>query len=431
MSLKEIIVNTLRNEVVPAMGCTEPAAVALAAAKAKEIINFNSLNKAYVLVSANIYKNGLGVGIPNTNEVGLDIAAALGITGGKSEKGLSVLEGLSAEEVNNAKKLLQENKMKLGIKDTYDKIYVEVLLESDNGYSKVIIREKHTKFVYIDRNGEILLEQYNKTVKKEGTLDELFKSSIKNIIREIEGMNYEELEFLLEGLEMNERIAEKALAKSFGIGVGAGIYENIKKGILSDDLINYAMMYTGAGADARMSGLNMPVMSSNGSGNNGLTAILPIVAYKKKFNVENEKVVKALAISHIINCYIKKYIGRLSALCACGVSAATGASAAIAWLMGANYDQIDGAVKNMVANLSGMICDGAKVGCALKLATSASTAVQCAILALNNNIVPSRNGIVAESAEESIKNLGILGNEGMTITDKVILDIMQHMENAV
>lgn len=431
MNLKEIIIDTLKKEVVPAMGCTEPVAVALACAKAKEIIKYNSLKKVEILVSPNIYKNGLCVGIPNTNEIGLDISGALGITGGKCEKDLRVLEGLTCEEVVEAKKLINENTIMLGIKDTSDKVYVEVILKADTGNSKVVIRERHNNFVYLESNGEVLLQEDYKFEGKENNSNKIYESNIREIIQEIDSIEYEELKFLYEGLEMNEKIAETALVKKLGMGVGSGFYENMKKGIMADDLINNAMMYTAAAADARMSGLNKPVMSSNGSGNNGLTAILPLVAYTKKYDVEDEKIVKALAISHVVNCYIKNYIGRLSALCGCGVAAATGASAAIAWLMGGSYDQIDGAIKNMVANLSGMICDGAKVGCALKLATAGATAVQSAILAINDSIVPTRNGIIAESAEETIRNLGTLGNDGMTITDKVILGIMQQMKSAV
>jgi len=226
---------------------------------------------------------------------------------------------------------------------------------------------------------------------------------------------------------MNEKIAAAGLKKKLGIGVGYDMNQWINNGMLSDDLLNNAMMLTAAGADARMSGINMPVMSSNGSGNNGLTAILPIVAYNNKFPQNEEKLIKGLAISHIINCYIKSYIGRLSALCGCGVAAATGASAAITWIMGGDYKQVDGAIKNMIANISGMICDGAKGSCALKVSTSASVAIQSALLAINNTITFEKNGIIAETAEETIKNLAWISTEGMVKTDRVILDIMKNM----
>lgn len=429
MTIKKNILDTLKNEVLPAMGCTEPVAVALACSRAKELLEYNSIKKVDILVSPNIYKNGLCVGIPYTDEIGLNIAGALGITGGESVKDLSVLEGLNDDDVKSAKDLIEKDIINLGIKDTDQKVYVEVLFVTDQGYSKVIIKDKHNNFVHIEVNNEVVLHSESEDDSSSKNDNSLYNLKIRDIIKTIEDMRFSDLEFLMDGIEMNAKIADIALDKTLGMGVGSGFNKNIKDGLISDDFINNAMMLTAAGADARMSGLSLPVMSSNGSGNHGLTAILPIVAYKRKYDVDNERIVKALAISHIVTGYIKNYTGRLSSLCGCGVAAATGASAAISWLMNANYDQIDGTIKNMVANISGMICDGAKVGCALKLATAASTAVQSSLLAINDNIVPPRNGIVAEDVEETIRNLGVLGTDGMTITDKVILKIMQNMDN--
>ncbi|GAA0182054.1 L-serine ammonia-lyase, iron-sulfur-dependent, subunit alpha [Clostridium sediminicola] len=428
MELNNIILQTLKEEVVPAMGCTEPVAVALACAKARELINYNEINRIKVFVSPNIYKNGLAVGIPNTNEVGLDIAAAIGIVSGGSEKGLEVLSGIKEEQVDDANNLLKSGKLSLDIKDSKEKIYIEVHFITDKGTSKVIIKKKHNQFVYLEKQGEVIFDEMHSDRQTNESKNILYNFEITEIIKEIEKLSYTDIEFMLEGLDMNEKVAMIGLSRKVGMGVGFSFYENIKKGILSDDLMNSAMMLTAAASDARMSGISLPVMSSNGSGNNGLTAILPILAYSKKFNVENEKLAKALAISHIVNSYIKYYIGRLSALCGCGVAAGTGASVAIAWLMGADEERINGTIKNMLASTSGMICDGAKVGCALKLATSASTAIQSALLAVSNNIVPVKNGIIGETAEETIKNLQMLSNEGMSITDNVILNIMKKMQ---
>jgi L-cysteine desulfidase len=431
MELKTLIVDTLKKEVVPAMGCTEPVAVALACAKAKELLIFDELMEVKVYVSPNIYKNGMCVGIPNTGEVGLEIAAALGLTGGKSEKDLRILEGLSIQEIQSAKKLLEHDMVYIGMKDVPDRIYVEVCLKADSGTVEVMIRERHNQFVSIKVDGHEILNINSEEIREVDREPMIYDYGIQDILLGIEELAYDQISFLLEGLYMNEKVARAALDQEMGMGVGSGLYESIRNGILSDDLMNQAMMLTAAGADARMSGFSMPVMSSNGSGNNGLTTILPIAAYRNKFHVSEEKLAKALAMSHMINGYIKEHIGRLSALCGCGVASSTGAAVAIAWLMGANHRQIDGVIKNMIANISGMICDGAKVGCALKLATAASTAVQSAILALGNKVVPARNGIVADTAEETIKNLGRLGQDGMGTTDRVILKIMNEMQAAL
>lgn len=431
MNIEKLIVDTLKSEVLPAMGCTEPVAVALACAKAKELLKYDTISGVEILVSPNIYKNGLCVGIPYTDEVGLMIAGALGVTGGESVRDLQVLEGLTEKDAENAKKLVQSGLINLGIKDTHEKVYVEVNFKTDSGYSKVIIQEKHNNFVHVEFNNDILYHKNCDDDASSKKTNDLYSLKIREIIKAIEEIDSSKVLFLTEGIEMNEKIAEAALEKTLGMGVGSGFYKSIKSGLLSNDLINNAMMLTAAGSDARMSGLSMPVMSSNGSGNHGLTAILPIVAYKRLYDVSDEKIARALAISHLVTGYIKNYIGRLSPLCGCGVAASTGASTAITWLLGGDYEQIDGTIKNMVANISGMICDGAKVGCALKLATAASTAVQSSMLAINNSIVPPRNGIVAENAEETIKNLGILGTDGMDVTDKVILEIMKRMDEAV
>ncbi|MBZ9609205.1 L-serine ammonia-lyase, iron-sulfur-dependent, subunit alpha [Clostridium estertheticum] len=428
MKLRNLIVQTLKEEVVPAMGCTEPVAVALACAKAKELMTFNNIVSAEVFVSPNIYKNGLSVGIPNTQEVGLSIAASLGFVGGESKKDLRVLEGINKMQVQLAKEFLYSGKLRLDIKDTGDKVYVEVNLVTDKGNCSVIISGKHNRFVYIERLGEVLIDLTNEDESSNKGKNILYNLRIRDIIKEIEKIPNEDIAFMLEGIVMNENIAKVGLKKKMGMGVGFSLKKSIEKGILSEDLMTSSMMLTAAASDARMSGMNLSVMSSSGSGNNGLTAILPLVAYKNKFNVSDDRLAKAVAISHITNSYIKHYIGRLSALCACGVAAGTGAGIAIAWLMGASYDQIDGVIKNTIANTSGMICDGAKEGCALKLSTSASVAVQSAILAINNSIIPARNGIVAETAEDTIKNLGILSSDGMSTADAVILKTMKKMQ---
>lgn len=427
MCLKDEIKYILKSEVLPAMGCTEPVAVALACARAREVFGSLDMDLIEVIVSPNIYKNGLGVGVPNTSEMGLSIAAALGIVGCNSDKSLSLLEDINDMHVVLAHQLIDNDRIKLYIGDTEEKIYIEVRIKSKNHSSRVIIQNKHNNFTLIEKDNKVIFQNTSQNVSSDKNIKVFYDSKISDIIKAVETMNYDDISFLLEGIDMNEDIALEGLDKKLGLGVGYSVKESMRKGIVSDDLLNNCMMMTAAGADARMSGLNKTVMSSNGSGNNGLTAILPLAVYRKMYGVDDEKMAKALAISHSINCYIKRQIGRLSALCGCGVAAATGASAAIAWLMGGSYEQIDGTIKNMIGNLSGMICDGAKGSCALKVSTAAGAAVQSALLALNDSIIPSGTGIIAESAEETIMNLGTLSKEGMNITDRVILDIMKKM----
>ncbi|MDB8789224.1 L-serine ammonia-lyase, iron-sulfur-dependent, subunit alpha [Romboutsia sp. 1001216sp1] len=423
------IVNILKAEVKPALGCTEPVAVALACAKAKELLG-EEIVKHNVLVSPNVYKNGMCVGIPGTERLGLKISVALGFIGGHSENGLRVLETLTEEEVKKAEEYMDTHPISISPADTKEKVYIEVNLEGKTRTSRVIIRTKHDNFVYLEENGNILLNEEGleeiavTTEKEENIMDTI---TIEELVKNVEALDLKDIEFLLEGIAMNEEIANYGLNQKVGIGVGYGIKKSMEDGLLGDDLMNQAMMITAAASDARMAGVKMPVMSSNGSGNHGLTAILPIVAYNKKFPQSDERLAKALAISHLVTAYIKNYTGRLSAVCGCGVAASTGATAGLSWLMSGDERQIEGAIENMVANLSGMICDGAKAGCALKLASAASAAVQSAIIAKQQCFVPPMNGIVGAKVEQSIQNLGRVSDKGMSVTDEVIINVMDDM----
>ncbi len=430
IDMKQRLLNILIEDVKPAMGCTEPVAVALACAKAKELLG-EEVVKHRVLVSPNVYKNGLCVGIPGTDRVGLKISVALGFIGGESKNGLRVLETITEEEVKLAEEYMDNTPISVSPADTKEKVYIEVILEGKNNTSKVVIRTKHDNFVYLEANGEILLAEEGleevaaaAELVEENILDTI---TIKELVQSVEDMEFKDIEFLLEGISMNEEIANYGLENKIGVGVGYGMKQSIDKGLLGDDLMNNAMMITAAAADARMNGVKLPVMSSNGSGNNGITAILPIVAYNKKFPQTNEKLARALAISHLVTAYVKNFTGRLSAVCGCGVAASTGATAGMSWLMDGNIKQIEGAMENIVASLSGMICDGAKSGCSLKLASSASAAVQNAIIATQDCIVPPLTGIVGTSVEESIRNLGKVADKGMTTTDEVIINVMDDM----
>ncbi|GAA0221349.1 L-cysteine desulfidase family protein [Metaclostridioides mangenotii] len=424
------LIDILKAEVKPAVGCTEPVALALACAKAKELLGEEVLENE-MSVSPNIYKNGMGVGIPGSNRAGLKIAAAMGIIGGHSENGLSVLETLTTEEVEDSEKYMDNNAISISPADTKEKVFIEVSLKGKDHTAKVIIRTKHDNFTYLERDGEVLLNNevdQNASAISSVTEEKLMDTvTIKELIENIENMDFKDIEFLLDGVKMNEEMASLGLDQKIGIGVGYGIKKSIEDGLLTDDLINHAMMLTAGASDARMAGIKMPVMSSNGSGNHGLTAILPIVAYNDKFPQTEEKLARALAISHLVTGFIKNFTGRLSAVCGCGVAASTGATAGLSWLMDSSQEQIEGAIQNMIADLSGMICDGAKPGCALKLSSAASAAMQSAIIAKQDCLVPSQNGIVGSTVEESIRNLGRVSDKGMSVTDEVILNVMDDM----
>lgn len=433
MNTQKKIINILNKEVLPATGCTEPVALALASAKVMELFGDEDFDSAIVSTSSNVFKNALCVGIPNCEYTGLSYAVALGLSKKDSSDDLRILEYITEEDKLKANKYIIDHKIKLSIAEVPDSVYISVELRSKNNYAKAVIREKHNKFVHLEskKDGILLEDKTNDCGKSLDTDESIYELRIVELIKEIEQIEYKDLSFLLDGITMNEKAARLALNEKLGIGVGFGIQANIEKGLIAKDLINTAMMLTAAASDARMSGLDIPVMSSNGSGNHGLTAILPIVAFKEVMpNVSDEKLGTALAISHIITGYIKSYTGRLTPLCGCGVAAGVGSAVAIGWLLEATPTQLEGIINNMVANTAGIICDGAKVGCALKLATSASAAVQSALLAKEGMIVPDLNGLVGHTVEESIKNIGKLSVDGMHYTDKLVLEVMRDMQNA-
>lgn len=430
--LRTNLVDILKAEVKPAVGCTEPVAVALACAKAKELLG-EEIVKHKVLVSPNVYKNAMCVGIPGTDRLGLKIAVAMGFVGGKSEDGLTLLEGLTDEQVKESEKYVDENPISIEPLETKEKVVIEVRLEGKNNTSRVIIKTKHDNFVFLQANDLVLLDEVDgfaekaeaqTTEKKENIMDTI---TIQEIVENVENLNLEDIKFLLDGVTMNMDMAKYGLENEIGIGVGRGIKESMEEGLLGDGIMTEAMLLTAAASDARMGGAKLPVMSSNGSGNHGLTAILPIVAYSSKYPQSDEKLAKALAISHLVTAYVKNFTGRLSAVCGCGVAASTGASAGIAWLMDGKINHIYGAIENMIADLSGMICDGAKAGCALKLSSAASAAVQSAVIAKQGYAVPPLNGIVGTQVEQSIQNLGRVSDKGMQITDEIILNVMNDM----
>jgi len=421
-----LLISLLKAEVLPTMGCTEPGAVALAAAYASEALQ-GKFDRIDVVVNSNVYKNGVAVGIPGTGETGLEIAAALGAIKRQSEKQLSVLSEVTREELAQAKAMLVNGSIKVCVDETKSSLWIIVRIAAGSDWSQVIIRDQHTNVVSIEKNGEPIFSKQQKNTSR--GIDHRFilrghEVTVVELIKAVENMPYHELEFLLEGIEMNLLAAKMGIDKKLGMGIGAEFDRMVHVGIVSDDIINYAKTLTAAAADARMSGENVKVMSSAGSGNHGITAILPVYAVAKKIGTSEERLVRAVAMSHLITIYIKIHTGNLSALCGCAVAAATGASAGITWLMGGDASVVESAMKNVIANLTGMICDGGKVGCALKLSTAATVAVESSLLAQQQIVVPITNGIIAYSIEDTIRNLGKVSNPGMLQTDKVIMEVM-------
>lgn len=421
-----IIREILKTQVKPALGCTEPGAVALAVARAREILG-KEVDNLHITVNNNILKNGLSVGIPGTKDVGLDFAAALALRVGKSEYGLEVFKDVTDKSVLEAKEILDKKIIKIELDKSLTSLYIGVEAKSGQDISKVIIKDAHTNIVFESLNDIIILD--NNTIEESDTLVKLDNKEIKYKIMDydidqlIEYVNTEdinELLFLQEGISMNLTLADVGL----NVDLGIGISKHYKNNIVNTS--TRAKAYTVAASEARMSGYPLPVMSSAGSGNHGLVAIIPISVIGRDKEYSEDQIIRSVALSHLITIFVKVQIGALSPVCGCGVAAGVGSAAGMTHLQGGSKAAIRASINNMIAGVSGMFCDGAKIGCSYKLSISVDAALDASGMALAGIEIPSDNGILGDTAEESIANLALVSNVGMLNTDAVILDIMMH-----
>jgi L-cysteine desulfidase len=420
---RKAIIALINREVVPAIGCTEPIAVALCAAKATELLG-EEPQKVEVKLSANILKNAMGVGIPGTGMIGLPIAIALGCHVGKSEYELEVLRDVTPEAVEQGKKYIDGNHIHIELKEGIsEKLYIEITVTAGSHTATAIIAGGHTTFVKLVSDDKVLLDNAiggdgdEEAEEVELTFNRVWEFATTSPI--------EELKFILQTRKLNKAAAEQSFKGNYGHAIGRTLRCKREMEMMGDSTFSRILSYTSAACDARMAGAMIPVMSNSGSGNQGIAATLPVVVYGEQNNVSEEQMTRALALSHLTVIYIKQSLGRLSALCGC-VVAATGSSCGIVYLMGGDYHNAVSAVKNMIANLTGMICDGAKPSCALKVTSGVSTAVISALMAMDEHCVTSVEGIIEDDIDRCIRNLTTIGRDGMNETDRLVLDIMTH-----
>lgn len=425
----KLYIDIIKQEVKPALGCTEPIAVALAVAKACENIG-GKTERTIVEVSPNILKNGMGVGIPGTGMVGLKIAAALGVTCGKSEYGLEVVKDVNEHSVEEAKKMAKKGCVEINLADTTETLFVKATCYSKEHCSTVIIKERHDNIFYEEIDGVEQKVKPKKDASQEDASSKIINikdanMTIKSILEFIKAVNYDDISFILKAAKLNKILSLEGLKKGYGLSVGKSIKMANDGYIFSDSLLTHAMILTASASDARMAGCTLPAMSNSGSGNQGITVTMPVLATAEKLRSNPEQLAKALALSHLIAIHIKSHLDRLSALCGC-VVASSGASCGICYLMGGDYTEMCAALKNMIGNITGTVCDGAKVGCALKVTTGVSCAILSTNLAMNGICISSNDGIIEDDIEKTIQNLGTVGTKGMAETDRVMLDIMVH-----
>ncbi len=414
----------LKQETALAVGCTEPVAIAYAVAKATSYLN-GEIRHIHVNVSRNMMKNAMGAGIPSTGMAGIKLAAALGVFGGDANAKLEVLHGLTPEDVASAKTFANEH-VTIALKDTSEKLFIEAVVESATEHATVVIRRDHTNITSITKNKEVIFSSGDVADHNQLSDSASYHLTVEDIYNYIQKVPLQDIGFLREAIEVNWEIAQEGIENKYGLMVGKVIYDAVLRSGTFDDACEYACSLAAAAADARMSGCVLPVVTLCGSGNQGITAIVPIIALNDYYHYSDEYLFRALALSCLITTHVKSHIGKLSSVCGCGLGSAIGVAAAVTYLHHGELWQINCAIKNVIADVSGIICDGAKAGCALKVATVLNSAFRSAKLALKGVGAGSMDGIVSKDVEACIRNIGRLGNEGMKDTDKTILDIMQH-----
>lgn len=423
------IIKLLKQEVIPAMGCTEPMAVALATAKATELLG-ETPDLVIARLSGNIIKNAMGVGIPGSEGmIGLPAAIALAVLAGKSEYNLEVLKDVRHEDVERAKEFIEQRKFQvIQARDTYEILYVEIEARKDGKISKVIIAKQHTNFVYLQSPTEVLLDERDTLAtspimshETDLTMEKVYEFATKTPL--------ESISFILESAKVNKSVSQLAFTGDYGMNLGKSLLGGgFEQRMLGQTTMPKIVIYTCAACDVRMSGAQVAVMTNSGSGNQGIAATMPVVVFAEDIQATEAKMARALALSHLTVIYIKQLLGRLSAHCGC-VIAATGSACGITYLMGGSYEQVCYAVKNQIAALTGMVCDGAKPSCSLKLSSAVSSAFQAALLAMDGITVASTDGIIESDVDKSIRNLADIGRDAMHEVDNIILKIMVNKEN--
>lgn len=426
------IIKMIQREVIPATGCTEPVAVALTVAHAAKALKSRP-TQIKVDLSANVLKNAMGVGIPGTGMIGLPIAIALGAVIAAPEKELKVLDAFSSEEFGQARQILDENIISINLKDgDVDKLYIEATLTSADGHvANAVIEKMHTSLKSLSLDGQAVQYQAASSADSDESEQGVEESGVEvpltfNMVYDFATqMPLEEIQFIAEAARLNREAAEYSLKGNYGHSVGRMIQGPLGQKYLGNTAYTHLLTYTSAACDARMDGAPVTVMSNSGSGNQGITATLPVLSFAEHEKVSEEQKIRAIMLSNLMVIYIKQKLGRLSALCGC-VVASTGSASGITYLMGGSREQVGFAIKNMVGNLTGMICDGAKPSCSLKVTSGVSSAMLSSMLAMEQKVVTSNEGVVDDDVDRSIDNLTSIGRDAMTETDKHVLHIMTH-----
>ena len=417
------LIRAVKQNVKPAVGCTEPVSLALASALAASHLAGRVI-RIEAKVSPNLMKNGMGVTVPGTGMVGLPIAA-VGALGGDPLAGLEVLKGAPVEAIAAGKLLLASGKVTVTIQELCEEIlYTRVTVYTAEESATVVISGEHTRVSRIEKDGAILFDAQGeaKPVDNEQAYH-LERFNLEQIVEFAQSVPFDDIGFILDAALLNGELSREGLRAQYGLHIGSTLSRHRDRGLMAKDLLSDIMIRTSAASDARMGGACLPAMSNSGSGNQGITATMPVVVVAEHLGCDSERLARALILSHLTAIYIHHQLPTLSALCA-ATTAAMGAAAGIAWLIDGSYQSISMAISNMIGDVSGMICDGASNSCAMKVSTSAASAWKAVLMALDNTSVTGNEGIVAHDVEQSISNLCALASQAMQHTDRQIITIM-------
>jgi len=420
-----VLLDILKKEIMPATGCTEPVAVAYSTATARNRIS-GEVTKIEIYVDPGIYKNGMRVGIPGIKERGLEIAGALGVTAGKVEKALQVIGTISPEQLEEAKELVRRGKVEIFVKEDCPTLYIETILQTENGTVRVITMDRHLNIVDAD-NGQQPISSNCQNNEPDKKANNIQNYSLEDLIQFSDTVSVDEISFLEKGVVMNLALAKEGL--DIPKGIGKTMKQLLKDGLMADNMIYNAKLLCSSAAEARMSGSKLSAMSSAGSGNHGITVFLTVFAASEKLSAPREKLLRALTLSNLITFYIKSYTGTLSAMCGCGVAAGIGACAGVTYLLDGTVQDILNSMINMVGSISGIICDGGKEGCAYKLSLAAGWAIEASLLAMSGATINTTDGILASDFENVVRNMGHVCNPGMINTNKAIIDVMSNRKD--
>lgn len=415
-----LYVKWLKQEVAPALGCTEPVAISFAAAYAAQYLD-QPCTKISGFISANLYKNAMGVTIPGTTVCGVPLAAAIGAFGGDPQKGLKTLEDITPRHVEMAQKLIANNAVDIAVEETPDFIHLDLTLSAGENCCRVVVKGTHTNVVelYINGQPQPLSEKQNTRTQRE-TLPTF---SLQQAYEFINRVDFNDIRFILDAARLNSALAAEGKTKKYGLNINGTFSDAVKNGLMSNDLLSKVIINTVAASDARMGGAPVVAMSNFGSGNQGITATMPVVVVAEHLGVDEETLARALSLSHLTAISIHSRYTRLSALCAAS-TAAMGAAAGMAWLFTRDINTINTAIINMVSDITGMICDGASNSCAMKVSSVVSSAFKAVLMAMQNSCAGANYGIVCADVEQTINNLCRLVIKPMTLTDKEIISIM-------